>query len=171
MRAQTRLIDKLCRDLMPGKVEWLGLRTGHRQAVSVVAEVNAHEGQGLEGDHRFAKTRGSARQVSIISREFVQQIADHMGLKEIDPALLRRNILVSGVNLNALRYQRIKIGTATFEASAQCHPCSRMETALGKGAVAAMMGYGGLCLKVVDSGSIRLGDEILKLDVISSDVR
>jgi MOSC domain-containing protein YiiM len=103
----------------------------------------------------------TARQVTIISREFIQQITQFTGKEEIQPNLLRRNLVISGINLNALRYQQFTIGNALFEANALCHPCSRMETALGKGGVAAMLGYGGLCARIIRSGEIEIGDTVL----------
>ncbi len=106
------------------------------------------------------KTPGSARQVTLISEEFIQQITHFTGLDSIDPVLLRRNLVVRGINLNALRHQRFQIGEALFEATALCHPCSRMETALGKGAVAAMIGHGGLCARILRTGYIRVGDRL-----------
>jgi MOSC domain-containing protein YiiM len=108
----------------------------------------------------MAKTPGSARQVTLISEEFMQQIAHFTGLSTIDPVLLRRNLVVSGINLNALRHQRFQIGDAVFEATALCHPCSRMEAALGKGGVAAMIGHGGLCAKILSTGYITVGDRL-----------
>ena len=74
--------------------------------------------------------------------------------------------MVKGVNLNALRRQRFRIGLAVFEATQLCHPCARMEENLGKGGVAAMLGHGGLCAKVIESGDIAIGDEISVLSTV-----
>jgi MOSC domain-containing protein YiiM len=38
-----------------------------------------------------------------------------------------------------------------------------MEENLGKGGVAAMLGHGGLCAKIIESGDIALGDAITVL--------
>ena len=65
----------------------------------------------------MSKTPGSGRQVTLISQEFIDQIAAHMSLPSIKPARLRRNIVVSGINLNALRRQRFRVGKALFEAT------------------------------------------------------
>ncbi|NDB03760.1 MAG: sulfurase, partial [Flavobacteriaceae bacterium] len=51
-------------------------------------------------------------------------------------------------------------GAALFEATQLCHPCARMEEALGKGGVAAMIGHGGLCARILEEGLIRIGDPI-----------
>jgi MOSC domain-containing protein YiiM len=151
-------MDRFARDLPPGTLEWIGLRTVRRGAIAEPARVLAIAERGLEGDHRVAKTPGSGRQVTIISREFIGQIARFTGRNDIAPGLLRRNLVVSGVNLNALRHQRFSIGEALFEATALCHPCSRMEAALGKGGVAAMIGHGGLCARILVTGYISVGD-------------
>ncbi|MEO0436423.1 MAG: MOSC domain-containing protein [Pseudomonadota bacterium] len=126
----------------------------------VVAQVEAVATRGLVGDHRVDKTPGSGRQVTLISKEFIDQIALYLGLASVDPRLLRRNLVISGINLNALRYQSFLIGDAEFVAGALCHPCSRMETALGEGGVAAMLGHGGLCCEVMQGGFIRTGDSV-----------
>ncbi|WP_019605499.1 MOSC domain-containing protein [Teredinibacter turnerae] len=163
--SQQHLIGRLCRDLPAGKLEWIGLRSTHNGQIVEVDAVRAIAERGLEGDHRVAKTPGSGRQVTLISHEFIAQICGHLGLDQIPPALLRRNLVVSGINLNALRYQQIRVGSQVIiEAGALCHPCSRMESALGKGAVAAMLGYGGLCAKILCGGEIRVGDLVQKID-------
>lgn len=125
-----------------------------------VMHATAIANRGLEGDHRVDKSPGSGRQVTLISREFVQQTSHFLGGSEVHPRQLRRNLLVSGINLHALRYQRFQIGEAIFEANALCHPCSRMESALGKGGVAAMLGHGGLCCKIITGGDIAVGDAV-----------
>ena len=159
-RKRPNPLDRFARDLPPGRLEWIGLRTQRRGEIARPDTVLAIRNRGLEGDHRVEKTPGSGRQVTIISREFIQQTAHFLGRDDIDPTLLRRNLVVSGINLHALRHQRFAIGEAVFEAGALCHPCSRMEAALGKGGVAAMLGHGGLCCKVLQSGVIGLGDKV-----------
>ncbi|MEH6592541.1 MAG: MOSC domain-containing protein [Halioglobus sp.] len=160
MQKRSNPLDRFARDLTPGTLEWIGVRPERRSPLNEMERVVAIAGAGLEGDHRTEKTPGSARQVTIISSEFIAQIKHFTGLRELPPGLLRRNLVVSGMNLNALRYQRFEIGFALFEASALCHPCSRMEIALGKGGVAAMLGHGGLCCKILRSGEIALGDTV-----------
>ncbi len=149
--------------LPPGILEWIGVRPARREPMQSLESAQALAGLGLEGDHRCTKTPGSARQVTLISREFIQQIAQHCGYELIDPARLRRNLVVSGINLNALRYQQFQLGEAILEATALCHPCARMEQALGPGGVAAMLGYGGLCCKVIQGGRIQRGDQLMVL--------
>lgn len=160
MSSQQRLLSRYTKDLRPGTLNWIGLRPARKEDLIEVKEVLAREGLGLEGDHRCTKTPGSARQVTIISQEYIQQTAHFLGIEDINPNLLRRNLVVAGINLSALRHQRFSIGEAIFEATALCHPCTRMETALGKGAVSAMLGHGGICAKILKSGTIKIGDRV-----------
>jgi MOSC domain-containing protein YiiM len=160
MSKKTHPLDRFAKDLPPGTLEWIGLRTERRAPVTAVQHAMAIAELGLEGDHRSAKTPGSGRQVTLISREFIAQTAHFLGRDAIDPSLLRRNLVVSGINLHTLRHQQFTIGEALFEAGALCHPCSRMETALGKGGIAAMFGHGGLCCRVLRSGKITVGDTL-----------
>ena len=164
MRSQTRLIDRLCRNVPPGKLEWIGLRPEKKSEMKIVKEVTAIQGLGLEGDHRVSKTPGSARQVTLISVEYIDQIEHFLKIKPVDPKLLRRNLVVSGINLSVLRHQQFYIGEAIFEATALCHPCARMESALGRGALTAMLGHGGLCAKIIRTGKMSIGDKVIKID-------
>lgn len=160
MNSQQRLLSRYTKGLKPGTLTWIGLRPARKQNLIEVNEVLARETLGLEGDHRCEKTPGSARQVTLISEEYIQQIAHFLEMDNIPPNLLRRNLVVKNINLSALRHQKFSIGEAIFEATAMCHPCTRMETALGKGAVAAMLGHGGLCAKILRSGTIKVGDPV-----------
>jgi MOSC domain-containing protein YiiM len=155
-----RLFLRYAITLPSGTLKWIGVRPEKKQPLIALDKVMAIKHKGLEGDHRCIKTPNSARQVTLISEEFIWQIAYYCNKSSIAPALLRRNLVVSGINLNALRYQQFRIGDAIFEASALCHPCSRMEAVLGHGGVSAMLGHGGLCCKIIKSGEIKLGDSV-----------
>ena len=163
MNAQAKLLDKLCAAMAPGKLEWIGLRSERRGEMLVVDSAEALVNLGLAGDHRSLKTPGSGRQVTLISREYIESICRHTGHAHIDPALLRCNLVISGMNMNLLRYQRLQIGEVILETSALAHPCSRMDEALGPGGAAAMFGYGGLCAKIIQGGHMALGDSVLRL--------
>ncbi|MDP5070368.1 MAG: MOSC domain-containing protein [Congregibacter sp.] len=160
MTKRANPLDRFAKDLKAGHLEWIGLRGERRAPMTTTQSVLAIAERGLEGDHRVDKTPGSGRQVTLISKEFIEQTAHFLGIRDIDPGLLRRNLVVSGINLHALRHQQFTIGDALFEASALCHPCSRMETALGKGGVAAMLGHGGLCCRILRGGEISVGDDV-----------
>ena len=160
MKSQKQLIARYAKNLPDGKLCWIGIRPERKAPMLELEHCMALVDLGLEGDHRCKKTPGSARQISIISQEFIRSVANYLNRDKIEPQLLRRNLVISGINLNALRYQQFSIGEVILEATALCHPCSRMEQALGPGGLSAMLGYGGLCCKILRSGAMTIGDKV-----------
>ena len=145
--------------MRPGRVMWIGLRPARRAAMLPVERAALIAGQGLDGD-RYASTHDGPRQVTLIAAEDLAAIASFLGGDAIDPMLLRRNIVTSGINLMALKDRRFRIGSAMLETSGDCAPCSRMEQTLGPGGYNAVRGHGGICARVVESGEVRVGDVV-----------
>ena len=153
----------------PGRIEAIVLRPARGVAAVVVDEAELVEGRGLLGDRHSTRAtlgaNGLARALTLIQAEHLPLLARWTGVERIDPALLRRNLVVSGLNLLALRslfadQPRLwRIGsTAVIEVSGPCEPCSRMEDVLGPGGYNAMRGHGGVYARVVKGGPCRLGD-------------
>jgi MOSC domain-containing protein YiiM len=142
-----------------GTVQWIGVRPARREPMIVVDAVEAREGQGLVGD-RFRGGASSKRQVTLIQAEHLAVIARLLGRDQIDPALLRRNIVVQGINLLALNNAQFTIGAAVMTGTGPCHPCSRMEETFGAGGYSAVRGHGGITARVTGNGVIRVGDEV-----------
>ena len=152
-----------------GRVEWIGIRPARMEKVKVVNEVTAIEGVGLHSDHYNAKN--GSRQVTLIQKEHLDAIASYLGLKEIDPILTRRNIVIMGLNLNSLKGKKFRIGSAVLEYSGECHPCSRMEDVPGPGGYNAMRGHGGLNARILEAGLLRLWDPVVVLGPVPGDTR
>jgi MOSC domain-containing protein YiiM len=150
------LLDRLPQK---GQVTWIGVRPARGQSMSVVKSVLADQGNGLSGD-RF-QARDNAREVTLIQAEHIDAVASMMGVEQISPEILRRNIVVSGLNLLALKGKRFKVGDAILEYTGLAHPCSKMEEALGPGGYNAMRGHGGITSSIVSSGQINLADKVL----------
>ncbi|NEX23466.1 MOSC domain-containing protein [Thiorhodococcus mannitoliphagus] len=145
-----------------GRLEWIGQRPERRAPLQTPESVVAIAGQGLEGDHDRARRRGT-RQVTLIQAEHLAVIGAMMGCVAPAPEILRRNLVVSGINLLALKGRRFQIGEAVLEGTGCAHPCSRMEEILGAGSYIAMRGHGGLTARVVHSGRIAVGDTVIEL--------
>ncbi len=144
----------------PGVIRWIGLRTAHRAPMLVVESARAEEGRGLVGDRWNGRPSG-ARQVSLIAAEHLAAIGGYLG-QEATPERLRRNIVVSGINLLALKGTRFRLGEALLEWGGECHPCSRIEQEFGPGGYNAARGHGGIIARVIESGEIRLGDALTR---------
>jgi MOSC domain-containing protein YiiM len=127
--------------------------------------MTALAGLGLKGD-RY-KSKDGARQVTMIQEEHLQNIGSFLNKGPIDPALVRRNIVVKGINLLALKGKQFRMGGALLEYSGECHPCSRMEEYLGNGGYNAMRGHGGILARIIESGVIRVGDSVQVVEEIT----
>ncbi len=151
--------------MRPGEVSWIGLRPARHADMIVPASATLVAARGIEGD-RYTTSRDGARQVTLIAAEDIAAVAAFLGLADIAPDRLRRNIVTRGVNLVALKGQRFRIGAAILEGSGDCAPCSRMEEALGPGGYNAMRGHGGITARIIESGEVRVGDVIARIDPV-----
>ena len=143
--------------MRPGVVQWIGLRPARRAPMLPVPEAVLCPAEGLVGD-RYAGSSGK-RQVTLIEAEHLQAIASFMG-REAGPEQLRRNIVVSGVNLHALGECPFRLGEAVLQATGECHPCSRMEETLGVGGYNAVRRHGGITARVLTGGVVRVGESV-----------
>jgi len=107
-----------------GVITWIGVRPERRAPVISVSETEAIVSRGLAGDHYHGKAL-STRQVTLIQAEHLVAVASFLHMETLDPAWMRRNIVVSGINLLALKDKRFYAGNVLPEMSGLCHPCSR----------------------------------------------
>ncbi len=149
--------DLMRRQPQPGEVSYISIRPESRKPPQEVSEIFADINYGLQRDH-YSGGMGGKRQVTLINREHITAIASFVGEKQLDPGLLRRNIVVRGINLLSLKDQNFCIGEAVLRMTGLCHPCSRMEENLGEGGYSAVRGHGGITATIVKSGYIRVGD-------------
>ncbi|MBN8211367.1 MAG: MOSC domain-containing protein [Xanthomonadales bacterium] len=141
-----------------GQLRWIGLRPARNVPMRAVDSAEAVVGRGLHGD-RYASASGK-RGITLIQAEHLPVIAALVGLNAVETAALRRNLVVSGIPLIALKGRRFRIGDVLCEGTAPCDPCSRMEATLGPGGYNAMRGHGGLCARVLQGGTLRVGDAV-----------
>jgi MOSC domain-containing protein YiiM len=145
-----------------GRVRWIGVRPQSRSQMIELDAVEARLEAGLTGDHTRPGVR-NARQVTLIQWEHLAVINSLMGRPEDKPVLpndLRRNLVISGINLFSLKGRRFRIGQAIFETTGWCQPCARLENNLGPGTFQAVRGHGGITARVLQSGIIRLDDTV-----------
>jgi MOSC domain-containing protein YiiM len=141
-----------------GQVRWIGLRPARDRPMLEMPYADATVGAGLSGD-RYKGGSGK-RGLTLIQAEHFPVIAALTGHERLLPAQLRRNVVVSGIPLIALKERRFRIGEVVLEGTESCDPCSRMEDALGPGGYNAMRGHGGLCARVIEGGRFSIGDKV-----------
>lgn len=141
-----------------GTLEWIGLRPQRRETMLVVNKAIVTPEAGLQGD-RY-KGRSRERQITLIQAEHLDVVASCLQQQSIDPALVRRNLLIRGINLLAMKDKIINIADVQLQITGLCHPCSRMEELFGPGGYNAMRGHGGLTASVLNEGTLQLGDSV-----------
>jgi MOSC domain-containing protein YiiM len=150
------------------RVEWIGVSPGNRLPIERRTAVMAGVGTGLEGDYHSQRKPGGDRQVTLIQAEHIDQIAANVGRDCVEPDLLRRNIVVRGIDLLPLIGRRFRIGEVLLEGTGPCTPCSRMDENLGAGGRIAMSGLGGLTARVLEAGRMQIGDTIVVLPELAT---
>lgn len=152
-----------------GKLEAIYLRPARGIACNQLSAAVAVAGRGLQDDRTsLVASRnpfGSNRQVTLMQAEHIT-VLEKLLNKPIDAAVLRRNLVVSGINLLAAKSlfkdgtMRLIIGNVTLEITGPCEPCSKMESVLGKGAYNAMRGHGGVTARIIIGGELKIGDVV-----------
>lgn len=142
-----------------GKITWIGQRPEKRAALVSVMNADISLEEGLVGDHYQGSSK--KRQITLIQGEHIDAVAHFLKMEKLDPGLLRRNLVVYGVNLLAFKDQPLHLGDGVIlEFTGLCHPCSRMESNLGPGGYNAMRGHGGITAKVIRGGTIAVGSVV-----------
>jgi len=142
-----------------GKIEWIGLRTGQGKQILPVKTAKLTLNHGLDGDKAGVRP-GGKRQVTLIQAEYIPVMQSLLDNENITPEKLRRNIVVSGLNLSVMRGLKLKVANAIIEITGNCAPCYKMEEALGFGGFNAMRNHGGINAMVIKGGEISIGDDV-----------
>lgn len=125
--------------------------------IEKVDTVECVAGSGLVGDRYFNHKEDFKGQITFFDWATYERIQKDFDLPGLDPALFRRNVLTSGVDLNTLIGRKFTLQGIEFEGSEECRPCYWMDESLGKpGIEAALKGFGGLRARVLSSGTLKV---------------
>lgn len=125
---------------------------GHREPMQPVDQATLITGVGLEGDKHAAPA--SLRQVLLADREALDEVA-------VAPGTIKENLTVEGLNVMGLAVgTRLRLGAqAVLEITNVCEPCFRMDE-IRMGLKDELVGRRGMVSRVIQGGSIRIGDPI-----------
>src|SRR5215831_3683558 len=125
-------------------------------------EAQAVAGSGLSGD-RYCQQSGywtgvDECQVTLIEREYLDEIKQK-GI-HVDNGEHRRNLVTRGIRLEDLAGKRFRVGEAVLQFDRPRPPCGYIEGITEHGMTKALIGRGGICASIVESGVIRVNDAI-----------
>lgn len=126
-----------------------------------------YPGACLRGDRYFAHKENHKGQATFFSSEVFDAVLNHTGADSCPPWAMRRNIMVSGIDLNDLIDCEFEISGVRFFGTEECTPCRWMDRSIGPGAREFLQGRGGLRAKILCSGKLKCGQVSLKLVEIS----
>jgi MOSC domain-containing protein YiiM len=142
---------------MASTVVAITIAPGSRLPVKAVDEVVAEAGVGLIGD-RYHGTKH--RHVSIQALDDLEAAAADLG-SPVEPHATRRNLTVSAGPVPTTPGTRLSVGLVQLEVVRMAAPCSLLDDWIGRGAKKALHARGGTICRVLEGGTIRLGDELL----------
>ncbi len=149
---------------MKGMVEGIYVTGEGSAAMESAEEVRTVEGCGIEGDRYCAGTGfwthyGDVCEVTLIEGEDLDYIENELGIG-VKNGEHRRNIITRGIRLGDLRRKRFRVGEAVLEYDRPRPPCRHVQDLSEPGMTRALKGRGGICVRVVQAGSIKVRDAI-----------
>lgn len=123
-----------------------------------LAEAKVVTDYGIEGDWR-SHPRNS-RQLTLIEEESLLATGRKLGLT-VPAGSSRRQVVVRGLSLNRTVGKTLRLGHVLVWVTDICDPCENMERTIGPGARLAMAAHGGVCARVVEGGTLRVGDQVV----------
>ena len=147
-----------------GEVAAIFLSEKARRLPVPVSRARAVAGRGLEGDRyfigkgSFSHWRGTGRALTLVEADAL----DDAGLGWAES---RRNVVVRGIDLNALVDVRFRMGGVECRGRRLCEPCRHLEKLEKRdGLMRELAGRGGLRADVLSDGEVAVGDTVVVLD-------
>jgi MOSC domain-containing protein YiiM len=131
-------------------------------AMVAVEGVPAVAGRGLEGDRyfdgagTFSAKGGTGRDITLVD-------AAALAAAGVSEAESRRNVVVSGIDLDALIGRSFRVGELECFGRRRCEPCAHLQRLTRPGVLRALVHRGGLRADVVAGGIVRVGDEVVAI--------
>ena len=167
---------------MGGVVERIFIAERSGEPMQSVVEVTGEAGRGLLGDRHCrpdpqttlepscgpsAPPHHVVQDLSLVEAEVLDALREEHGI-ELGGDETRRNLVTRGVRLNALVGRQFWIGTMLCQGVELCEPCISIQRQTGKPVLKPLVHRGGLYARIVESGTVRVGDTIAAVEVVAS---
>src|SRR5438309_6214975 len=122
-----------------------------------VDRIECAAGHGIRGDRFYDYKPNYKGEITFFAQEIFDRLCAQFPHVRKSPGVLRRNVIVSGGDLNALIGEDFEIQGVHFRGTAHCKPCYWLDQAFAPGAEAALAGNGGLRAQILTNGSLTTG--------------
>jgi MOSC domain-containing protein YiiM len=130
------------------------------------AVLTVREGAGIVGDRYFGRPAHRDAQVTVLAVEGLEALAAELGAPVPDPLLARRNVVLRGAEVEALRGEEFSLdcgeGEVRLRGGRPANPCSWLDVALGAGYHRGLRGRAGIRCAALSDGVLRLGAAVLR---------
>ena len=146
-----------------GKIEAINISNISEANTFYVNQAYLEKGKGIVNDRYYENFKEKKEQVTLISLEEINAFNNQVN-QNIEPKDFRRNIIVSGVDLNQLINKQIKINNITLKIHEICQPCKYLQDQLKiKSLVKMLVNKSGVRAEIITSGMLSVGDKIQKI--------
>ena len=148
------------------RIEHIYISTGHnffghhgqppgKHSMIEIKQAQCVAEKGIMGDRFFDYKKDYKGQITFFSQEVYEDLCRILCVSDKSPAAFRRNIVVSGIDLNKLIGQCFVIQDTEFEGIEECRPCPWMDQAFAPGAETLLGGRGGLRARILTDGTLQ----------------
>ena len=146
-----------------GKIEAINISNVSEKNTFYVNQAYLEKGKGIVNDRYYGNFKEKKEQVTLISLEEINKFNRQIN-RNIEPKDFRRNIIVSGVDLNQLINKQIKINNITLKIHEICQPCKYLQDQLKiNSLVKILINKSGVRAEIITSGMLSVGDKIQKI--------
>ena len=143
-----------------GKIEAINITNISEENTFYINQAFLEKGKGIVNDRYYGNFKEKKEQVTLINLEEINNFNNQIKIN-IDAKDFRRNIIISGVNLNELINKKIKINEVTLIIHEICQPCKYLQDKLKTpGLVKMLVNKSGVRAEIINSGSLSVGDKI-----------
>ncbi len=113
--------------------------------------------------------------MTVLAAESVEALAAELGSGPLDPLLTRRNVVLRGAEVEALRGQEFSLdcgeGEVLLRGGRPANPCAWLDVVLAPGAHRGLRGRGGIRCAALSDGVLRIGPAVLRSAVLLDPAR
>jgi len=130
---------------------------------TAMPEIELFAGRGIRGDRYFDFKEDFKGQITFFDLAVLDALAKAKAV-HIAPGAVRRNVLLRGMDLNALIGKIFVLQGIRFQGSEECRPCFWMDEAVAPGSEDFLKGQGGLRARILSNGILRTGPSELHVE-------